>query len=169
MELKFLKDKKITYLVLALAAGILMIILSGTFTPKKSEPSPSPETEDIKPDAGYVEKRLEEIIGTVKGVSDVSVFITYENNGVKNTALITEDNRSEDGQKSQSVRKDNVVMYKDSSGEKPFVKEEILPEVRGVIVTAVGVSDERTKLLIADAVASAVGVPIYKVKVLPKN
>ena len=168
MELKLLKGKKLTYLIVAFAAGIILIVLSGSFNKPKSKPPPVAE-KTAAPEVGATEKRLEEIIGTVKGVSDVTVFITYENTGVRNTARLTEDTHSQDGQKSQSTRKDNPVIRKESSLEEPFVYEEILPQVRGVIISARGVSDPKTSLVIADAVASALGVPVYKVRVLSKD
>ena len=168
MDIKLLKNKKITYFVVALAAGILMIVLSGQFTSPQKEVAVRKDTQPAKVDATYAEKRLQQILGTVKGVSDVSVFVTYENNGVKNTALVTENSSSSQNGEIRTERKDSVVWYKDSSGEQPFVKEEILPQVRGVIICAKGI-DEKTKLLITDAVASAMGIPMYKVRVLPKN
>ena len=58
---------------------------------------------------------------------------------------------------------------KTNSGEEPFVSEEKLPEVRGVIICAKGVENEEMRLLISDAVSGAMNVPIHRVKVLSKD
>ncbi len=169
MELKLLKGKKFTYLIAALAAGIILVVLSGTFSQKEKNHISKVEEKAPAADAEYTERKLEEILSTVKGISDVTVFVTYENNGKKNTAVFTESSHNEDEIKKESTRKDSVVMYKDDGSEQPFVEEEILPEIRGIIISAKGASDDRIKLIIADAVSSAMDVPIYRVKVLSKD
>ena len=57
-------------------------------------------------------------------------------------------------------------MKKQSSSEEPFVSEEVLPQVRGVLIVAKGAGDAEVNAKITDAVSAVLGVPIHKVKIL---
>ncbi len=168
MDIKKLKSIKITYLIIALAAGIALVVLSNGMP--KSAPKERTVTESHKPpDTVDVERRLKEIIESIDGVSDADVFITYENSGVKNIATVTDETYAADDDKRTNSGKSQVVTVRDGSSETPFVEEEKLPQVRGVIISAKGVSDMSLNALITDAVASAMGVPVHRVKILSKD
>ena len=167
MNILKLKNKKI-YLVMALAAGIVAVMLSGIIS-GSNEPLPQDVPADTMPDCDAIENRLKDIIETIGGVSDVSVFVTYENIGEKKFATIGEETTSQDGTKRNTSLKTQIVTTKTNSGEEPFVSEEKLPEVRGVIICAKGVENEEMRLLISDAVSGAMNVPIHRVKVLSKD
>ena len=167
MNILKLKNKKL-YLVMILAAGIVVVMLSG-LVPKKEETLPQMVPALSPPDIDDVEKRLKSIIETINGISDVSVFVTYENIGERKIATTLEENKSEDGTKRNSSMKSQVVTSKTNTGEQPFVSEEKLPAVRGVIICAKGVENEEMQLLISDAVSGAMNVPIHRVKVLSKD
>ncbi len=167
MELKKLKHIKSSYLVLALFLGIALMVLSKGINPSKNEeqtPKPAVITTDTN-----AEEKLGEIIGSIEGVSDVSVFITYENAGVKKTSSVYEKSTSQDGGKGNESSKETPVMVKDSSGEKPFVKEDVLPTVRGVMISARGIRDPKLKAGITDAVSGVLGIPVHRVKILHKD
>ena len=167
MELNKIKANKITYLVILLVAGIVTIILSGGIGQK--EATVPKEQPAVVPDASDTERRLARILETVEGVSDVSVFVTYDNKGTKELACNTDESKADDGQKQTSSVRTEIVTSKDGSGEIPFVKAETLPGVRGVIICARGVRSEYIRLSIADAVSSAMGVPLHRVRILSKD
>lgn len=168
MDIKKLKNIKITYLVIALAAGIALVALSDGLP--KSDPGQTAETQTQKPpDNSSVEKRLEKIIESIDGVSEADVFVTYENSGVKTIATVSDESTSTDEGKRSFTGKSQAVTVRDGSSEEPFVEEEKLPEVRGVIISAKGVGDASLNALITDAVASAMGVPVHRVKILSKD
>jgi len=168
MEIKKLIPNKISYLIVALAAGIFLIMVSGMFKNEEKPPTPEIEENSIN-NTTENESRLAQILETVEGVSDVSVFLTYENTGKKSIAVMTEETMTSEGDKKTSAYKSQVVTAKDGSSEKPFVNKETLPEVRGVIICAKGVGNEKTKLIIADAVSAAMGISTHRVKVLSKD
>jgi len=170
MDIKKLKNKKILYPAVAFAAGILMIMLSGLFN-GSPEPKVKETAKDYKtlPNPTQTQRQLEEIISTVAGVSDVSVYVCYENNGVKVPAYTKEESTEISGEDKRSSQKTYVVSHKEGTSETPFVTREILPEIRGIIICAKGVEKDIKKLEIADAVSSAMGVPMSRVKVLSKN
>ena len=162
---KLKSNKKITCMIILLATGVFLVMLPGIMTGKKTLPEVATE-----PAVDYnMEKQLEEILETVEGVSDVGVFITYENYGKKNVAITAEENISEDDNRRMSSYKSSIVTTRENGVEKPFVSQEVLPQIRGVIVCAKGVSNEEKKLIIADAVSAVTGVSMHRVKVLERD
>lgn len=155
---------KSTYLVIFLAVGILLVFLSSFETSKKQET----EVKSVFEEADD-EKKLKEIIEGIDGISNVSVFVSYDNKGMLTIASDGEESSTTDGGKKTSAKRVQAVTKRDSSGEAPFVTEELLPRVRGVIVTARGVSDKEKNALIARAVSTALDVPLHRVNVLPKD
>ena len=167
MDVLKLKNKKM-YLVMALATGLIVVMVSG-FLPGEKERLPDEKTATVIPDSQTVEKRLKNIIETINGVSDVSVFVTYDNMGERKIATTSEETLSQDGTRKNSSLKSEVVTSGTNSGGGPFVSEEKLPKVRGVIICAKGVENEEMRLLISDAVSGAMNVPPHRVKVLSKD
>ncbi len=158
---------KSTYLVIFLALGIVLVLLSN-FGKDSKETVNKTEAKSVFEEAD-TEKKLKEIIESVDSVSDVSVFISYDNKGMISIASEGEESTASDGEKKTVTKRISAVTKRDSSGEAPFVTEELLPRVRGVIVTARGVSDEVKNALITRAVSTALDVPLHRVKVLPKD
>ena len=158
---------KITYLVVFLALGIALVALSG-FGGGDEETTDDSRVQDSFCEED-TEKKLKDIIEGIDGISDVSVLITYDNKGTVNIASDGEESTSEDGEKKTSSKRIQAVTKRDSSGESPFVTEELLPRVRGVMVTARGVSDKEKNALITRAVSTVLDVPLHRVKVLSKD
>ena len=169
MNIKKLKNIKPAYLAGMLLLGALIMMLSNLM-PLKNNEAEVKEVKEKSPPYNYdAENRLGELIGDIDGVSDVTVFITYENSGVRSIATVGEESTLSDGEKSTSSRKDEVVTKKQGSGEEPFVNEEILPEVRGIIISARGLKNKTLAAQVTDAVASAMGVSLHRVKVISKD
>ena len=158
---------KSTYLVIFLAVGISLVLLSN-FGKEREETVNETEVKSVFENQD-TEKKLKEIIEGVDGISDVSVFISYDNKGMLNIASEGDESTVSDGEKKTTSKRIQAVTKRDSSGEAPFVTEELLPRVRGVIVTARGVSDEAKNALITRAVSTALDVPLHRVRVLPKD
>ncbi len=158
---------KSTYLVIFLAVGIVLVLLSN-FGKESKETVSETEVKSVFEEED-TEKKLKEIIEGIDGVDDVSVFISYDNKGMLNIASEGDESTVSDGEKKTSTKRIQAVTKRDGSGEAPFVTEELLPRVRGVIVTARGVSDEVKNALITRAVSTALDVPLHRVKVLPKD
>lgn len=168
MDIKKIKNIKLTYLIGALALGIMLMIMSDSFNKEKEKTIPT-VVENNLPKTEEVEKELESIIDDIAGVSDVSVFVTYDNSGVKKIVTVAEENKATEDVKTSANSKTQPVTVKESGRESPFVNEEKLPEIRGIIICAKGVEDSYTNIMVTDAVASAMGVSVHRVKVLPKD
>lgn len=165
MKQKILKRVKPAYLVIAMAMGVALMMLSNTFTPHDKEDT----SQKIKEEDVYntdAENKLKQIIESIDGVSNVKVFITYENKGVKKLASVGDNSSSDDGNKKTDTSSRREVTVKNSSGESPFVDEEILPQVRGVIIAADGLENKTLAAEITDAVSAVLGVSVNRVKIL---
>ena len=162
------KKLKIPHLAAALASGILLILLSNTFTHKEKSEPPLPAMENTLENCD-TEKKLAQMLGSIEGVSDVQVLITYENNGVKKVTSFGEQALIQDGAKKTDTIKNTPVTAKNSSGESPFVDEEILPEIRGVLIVAKGLEKRALACEITEAVSAALGVSVNRVKTLPAS
>ncbi|MET1247810.1 stage III sporulation protein AG [Sporolactobacillus sp. STCC-11] len=126
----------------------------------------------------YVNQNLKNILEQIRGVSDVSVMVTFASTEKKiyqnNTK--TQDNQSNETDQKGGKREVNernedteVVMIDQNGSKVPVVIGKEQPTVRGVIVVARGADQPTTKVQIMDAVATVLDIPTYKVKVLEKN
>ena len=171
-KLKVLKNVKLVHLAAVLAVGVIMLVLAnfqqGTNPKvKKDEVLNSDSLSDSA--AEDAEKRLSSVVSKIKGVSNVSVFITYENSGVKKTGANTKENVNSGKESSVLTKENTAVMKREASCEEPFISEEKLPQVRGVLIVARGVDDPYINSQITEAVSTVLGVAVHKVKILPSD
>lgn len=126
----------------------------------------------------YVNQNLKNILEQIRGVSDVSVMVTFASTEKK---IYQNNTKTQDNQTSETDQKggkrevnerneDTEVVMIDQNGNKvPVVIGKEQPTVRGVIVVARGADQPTTKVQIMDAVATVLDIPTYKVKILEKN
>lgn len=163
--LENIRKIKSRYIIAALVAGLVMVILSNSFSDDGKEEKAVKKVAETPFDYQYASLQLKEIIGGIDGVSDVSVFISYENQGSDKIASV----REAQSDNTKTLEKTREVMEKDGSKEKPFVREKVFPEVRGVIIAARGIKRKNLEEKITDAVSAALGVPVHRVKILSKD
>lgn len=62
------------------------------------------------------------------------------------------------------------IIYEEKNGEKsPITKKVIMPKIEGAIVTAEGAESAVIKTNIVQAVATATGIPAYRIQVFPMD
>lgn len=165
MNLKVLKQVKPHYLIILFVMGVLLLVFSNSKTKNPDRPSKVTDTDtyESQPD---IEKRLAAIIEKINGVGNCNIFITYENNGVKKHATNTKNDETS-SKDTVSTKKDvTAVMEKKSGEETPYVYEETMPQIRGVLIVVSGNIDLKTKEDITSAVSAVLGVSLHKVKIL---
>ncbi len=122
-----------------------------------------------------LEERLENILSKVKGVSDVSVLITYSNNtkimpiyNIEDSQTVTNETDSTGGKRdiTEKAYTKQVVFDEKNSTKTVIVETQINPTVSGVIVVANYNNDINIKQQIVSAVATATNISEYKVQVL---
>ena len=184
-------------LLLILFAGILLII-APSFEEKESTKNTksSAEAENIKKqqenenynsDSGkyysneemltQYEKRFEEILMCIPGVTDVKVMITFESSGGK--VVLKEVTKESDsvnetdsygGIRISSTEKteETVIYNEDCEGNStPYVTEINAPVIKGVLIVAKGAQKSEVALAISEAATALFGIEAHRVKVLP--
>ena len=116
--------------------------------------------ETIKEDD--IETRLENILDTLKGVSNVSVMLTYnESSSIVPIYNINESTTKTDKDESISLEKEVIV-----DSESKIITEKIVnPKIEGAIITAKGVSDPTVKGNVISAVEAVTGLMTHEIQV----
>ena len=121
-----------------------------------------------------MQKQLEIILSTIKGVGKVNVYISYSESSKtiamydeKTTTSSTEETDSSGGLRnttSTQIQKDVIFSEKDGS-QVPMTQKIIMPTIEGAIITAQGAQNANVKTNIVNAVKSATGLSIDKIQV----
>ena len=121
-----------------------------------------------------MQNELEKILGTIKGVGKVKVYISYSESSKtiamydeKTTTSSTEETDSGGGLRnttSTQTQKDVIFSEKDGS-QVPMTQKVIMPTIEGAIITAQGAKNANVKTNIVNAVKSATGLSIDKIQV----
>lgn len=121
-----------------------------------------------------LEKKLENILSTVKGVGEVNVFINYsESSSIEplydetTTTSTTEEGDSSGGTRNvtETETQKDVVFSEKSGNKEPVTQKTTMPVIQGAIVTAEGAEDVTVKTNIISAVGAVTGLSIDKVQV----
>lgn len=125
-------------------------------------------------DNNSMQKELEKILCTIKGVGKVNVYISYSESSKtiamydeKTTTSSTEETDSSGGLRnttSTQTQKDVIFSEKDGS-QVPMTQKVIMPTIEGAIITAQGAKNANVKTNIVNAVKSATGLSIDKIQV----
>jgi hypothetical protein len=182
----FLKDGVInTRLIWLGVLGIFLLIVGGIYEPFAVTPKPSISTESGK-GGPVVSRSYEEILESkvgnllaqVKGAGAVSVSITLERSGkqehakniIKETKTIQEkDNTGGIRTTTETKESEQVLLSKENGADKPVMVQEYKPVIKGVLVVAEGANDSTVKANLTKAIESCLGIPSYKITVLPQR
>lgn len=164
----FNKNKNMRTLYIILIIGVIILFFSGSFT-KKSEKTKSIEQTSIYDTAGETERRLEQILGEIRGVGKVKVMITYESSGetvyaadTTNESLSSDMGEGSLGKSQNQVKQSSKLVT--ASGE-PVIRKEQLPEVMGVIVVCEGGDNTKTKADITNALKAVLNIAEHRISV----
>lgn len=180
-----LKNKKV--LLILGGVGVLLLLnpltlfqsQSPGITPKQAESVVvNTEQSALTQYETMYEQRLEEILNTVIGVSDVQVMVTIDSSEEMVFAENTQENQQTQGEEdtkggkrdvTQIDKQGNIVMVKQNGREEPVVIKTIKPKIRGVVVAAQGVEQVKAQALITEAVQRALDVPPHRISIVPKK
>lgn len=123
--------------------------------------------------AKKMEQRLEEFLGTLKGVGKVKVMITLsasKEKVVNKDESLEETREQEKGENEKesdhSVTKEETVLT-DTEGEQiPYVIKTMAPMVEGVVIAMEGGDDPVLEAAVTEAVQALFPVEVHKIKVL---
>ncbi len=132
------------------------------------------ENSELNPESD--EERLEiELTKTlmgIAGVGEVRVDINLKAGNRKiweRQARTSKRVNQEEGMvNTEESSSDELVFAKDREGrDSPVLKEELAPEIEGVVVVATGAGDSRVRKLLTDTVVTILGLPGHRVLIIP--
>lgn len=165
------------WLILALGGILLLVIAMPTEkSTVKKEDQKKIEMETVTTD-DYVEKmerRLEHALEQVEDVGKTSVMITLSSSAEKiiekDTETRTSNSLSGDNESSNTDDVSSKSVYSSlSDGEIPYVKQELSPEIEGVLVVAEGGADAVVRQNITEVVQALFGIETHKIRVMKHN
>jgi stage III sporulation protein AG len=148
----------------------------------KNEPTLETTTGEESSFAGIekvFEDNMKQMLEQIVGVGTVDVMVTVDSTEEvivqRNVKDMQEENNETDangGQRhtTQYTRDGEIVTYESSGGQHtPIVTKKVKPQVRGVLVVAMGAENPTVKQLIVEAVQKGLNVPSYKISVVPRK
>ena len=173
-----------------LTAVLVVVILLLAFWPSAAdhEEQEKQQTEEVQPQVEATEtnaderKKLEDdlkrILLQVEGVGEVDVAVTMESTGrklVEKDVPLSESSVDETGNgtnsKKESKNSEEATVYlENADGTKaPYVIEETMPVVRGVLVVAQGADDPQVVAEIKEAAMALFHLEAHKIKVMKRK
>lgn len=128
-----------------------------------------------------LEKRLEQILGEMEGITSVDVMITLSATSEKvlEKSIQLEENKQEIEKGSgesleKSVtsslnKKNEALLTGNTSGSMPYIIKEMSPSIQGVVVAARGNITQTKIREISEAVQALFGIEAHKIKVIEKK
>ncbi|MCR2042799.1 stage III sporulation protein AG [Anaerosalibacter massiliensis] len=181
---KITNKKYINKLLIILIVGIMLLITSSIFkqdkekeTIKKNNNIKEKKEENYMEDYAYeLEKKLEKILGQIKGAGKVNVMVTLDETTEKIPAVNKTENQEKTNEEDSQggvreiKREDSSVQVVTKGNDGSIlVLKEIKPKVKGVIVVAEGAYDIEVKEQLYEAVKTALGISGNKVEVYSSN
>ncbi|AZR73545.1 stage III sporulation protein AG [Anoxybacter fermentans] len=182
------RQNALMYISLLAMAGILLMLVSNMMKPSQSFlPVSGNQKKEIvqvfsdEINSNSYEERLEErlkkVLSLIEGVGKVEVDITIEQGPEYiygfNTSISNSETEERDNSGGIRIIKDrsesqDIVIIRDKNGEeKPVVRTEKSPIIKGVLVVAEGASNPKVNAELTRAVNTVLGIPLHKICVLP--
>ncbi|BBB92912.1 MAG TPA: hypothetical protein PKA28_02235 [Methylomusa anaerophila] len=173
-------------LILLGVIGIILLLVSGLLESPQTKtkiPVVLPN-ESAKTAVGNrsfeeaMEAKLANTLAQIKGAGTVSVSITLESSGMsehaknvtRETKVIQEkDTAGGIRTTTETKETEQILLSKDNGNDHPVMVRESKPVIKGVLIVAEGANDSNVKANITKAIESGLGVPSYKVTVLPQR
>lgn len=125
-----------------------------------------------------LEAKLANLLSQVKGAGAVAVNITLENGSTQEHAKnITKESKTiQEKDTSGGIRTttetketEQILLSKENGVDHPVMVRELKPAIKGVLVIAEGAYDSTVKANLTKAVEAGLGIPAYKITVLPQR
>ena len=128
-----------------------------------------------------LEKRLEQILGGMEGITSVDVMITLSATSEKvlEKSIQLEENKQEiekgSGESleksvtSSLSKKNEALLTGNTSGSMPYIIKEMSPSIQGVVVAARGNITQTKIREISEAMQALFGIEAHKIKVIEKK
>ncbi len=166
-------NKKLPAVVILLASGVVLLLVSELLPSDKASSVQVSETTEYMDNSAYskqLEERLTSIISSIDGAGATKIMVTLENNGEDIYLHDFDYGENVDSSGKNSVeRKDEYVIIDGSSGEQGIVVRRAEPKVRGVAVVCEGGGSEYVRAQIVEAVTALLDISSARVSVAKMN
>ena len=154
--------KKYRYVALVVLAGVVLMLLpSGKGEQQTSSDQPVNVSEAYS--LAETEKRLEQLLGCIRGVGQVQVMLTLKSG----SSLQLAENRSTSLRDTEDRQDRDVVTLNRGSGyEDVVVTEQTYPVYQGAVVVCQGAGDSGVNLAVIQAVSVLTGLGSDKITVV---
>ena len=154
--------KKYRYVALVVLAGVVLMLLpSGKGEQQTSSDQPVNVSEAYS--LAETEKRLEQLLGRIRGVGQVQVMLTLKSG----SSLQLAENRSTSLRDTEDRQDRDVVTLNRGSGyEDVVVTEQTYPVYQGAVVVCQGAGDSGVHLAVVQAVSVLTGLGSDKITVV---
>lgn len=150
--------KKYRYVLLILAAGILLMGI-----PEKSDGGPVQPQQSEDAEQSGLQESLETILSQMEGAGKVRVLLTQ----AQGEQILYQTNEDSDtGESSSQLRVETVILSGADRGENGLVQQINPPVYLGAVVLCQGAGNAAVRLSIVEAVMSATGLTSDKITVL---
>lgn len=189
--LKRLKEhsniSKKSQLLLILLTGLLLVVIA--IPTKKTQTVQDADemvnakmavaSTDITEYSEYLEGKIAGALEHVSGVGKTEIIITFSSNGQK----IVEKDQQSDSQKTaeadsaggtrnsedRSSERTSVYIQEADGSQTPYISEELLPEIQGVVVIAEGGDNAVVVKNITEAIQALFGLEAHKIKIMKRT
>lgn len=177
---KFNNKRMIENLVIFLILCIIVLIVINSCTSSEAVDNEQIETiaiPKIKGDNVTLEEKLATILSMINGAGKVDVMISYINEiekipmtDKKITTTVTNEKDSNGGERKteETSTEENIIYEQSNNMKSPVVKQNILPEIVGVIVVADGAGNILIKENLIKAVEATINVPSHRIQVFSR-
>ena len=164
-------ENLVIFLVLVI---IVMVVINSLFLEENEEVMPTLNNVKTETTSDLLESKLKNILSSINGIGNVEVMVSYTNSlekvplyDTKEITTITEEIDSNGGErKTQEISNEYKIIYEENNnGKSAVIKQSIMPEIIGVIVTAEGAENSSIKENIINAVVAVTSVPSHKIQV----
>ena len=154
--------KKYKYVALVVLAGVVLMLLpSGKGEQQTSSDQPVNVSEAYS--LAETEKRLEQLLGRIRGVGQVQVMLTLKSG----SSLQLAENRSTSLRDTEDRQDRDVVTLNRGSGyEDVVVTEQTYPVYQGAVIVCQGAGDSGVHLAVVQAVSVLTGLGSDKITVV---
>ena len=154
--------KKYKYVALVALVGVVLMLL-----PSGGSSESQDSTEPVNVSEAYslqeTEKRLEQLLGRIRGVGQVQVMLTLK----CGSALQLAENSSTSQRETEARQeRDVVTIHRGSGYEDVVVTEQVYPTYQGAVVVCQGAGDSGVHLAVIEAVSVLTGLGSDRITVV---
>lgn len=168
------KGTKFALLVVLLAAVLIMFLNVSNTTQNLNTSSTKKTFNNLEyvSSSAYIdnmEKKLINVLSSIKGAGNVNVMITLENGPELKIATSVDERTNTSTSTSTTTTSvtvvENPIIINQNGTSTPLVLMEIMPKVKGVVVVAEGATNVKTKLELLEAVQSLLNVSSNNIQI----